>query len=96
MAWIRGYEMKKYVKKLTFTNKNVLKKVLCNMCGKSIETGVLKNQITKDYISINKRWGFLSSKDLEIHSVDLCEECYDKLVETFVIPPTIKKDSIFR
>ena len=47
----------------------------CNMCGKRIkeEAGILK----EDYLVIEKKWGYFSEKDGEIHKIRLCEECYD-------------------
>jgi hypothetical protein len=34
-------------------------------------------------------WGYGSNKDNETHSSDLCEPCYDGIVSTFAIPPTV-------
>lgn len=40
------------------------------------------------YLAVSKEWGYFSDKkDGTRHCFDLCEECYDKLVEQFVIPP---------
>lgn len=60
----------------------------CNMCGKTIkeEAGVLK----EDYLVIEKKWGYFSEKDGEIHKIRLCEECYDKWIKSFQIPPKIQ------
>ena len=56
----------------------------CNMCGKRIkeEAGILK----EDYLVIEKKWGYFSEKDGQVHHFDLCEECYDELVSGFKIP----------
>lgn len=54
------------------------KQYRCNKCGKLIE----KN---KDFAYV-KDWGYYSNKDLERHSFNLCEDCYDELISKFVIP----------
>ena len=65
------------------------KKIYCNMCGKSIS---MDKQIPmEDVLSVEKSWGYFSGKDGEVHSFELCEECYDKLVKEFVFPPAVKK-----
>lgn len=63
-------------------------KVICNKCGKEIaaENGRLK----EDVLQVEKRWGYPSDKDNEVHSFDLCEACYDELTAAFLIPVEIK------
>lgn len=65
------------------------KQVYCNVCGKELkmERGILKEGV----FVANQEWGYFSDKDTEIHQFDVCEPCYDKLVNSFVIPVTIKK-----
>lgn len=60
------------------------------MCGKKlkIESGILKEGV----FEAKKEWGYFSDKDLEIHQFDMCEDCYNKLVQTFVIPISITKN----
>ncbi len=66
---------------------NILEMAKCNKCGKEI---LVKNGIIKDGVfSINYDWGYFSEKDGETHCFDLCEECYDKLINSFVIEPDI-------
>ena len=61
-----------------------IKKIICNKCGKEI---VFTGGIAKeDYLSVDKKWGYFSNKDDREDSFDLCEECYDSFVETFLIP----------
>ena len=61
-----------------------IEKIICNRCGKEI---LVKNgRLTEDVLQIEKRWNYPSDKDNEVHSFDLCEECYDQLIETFCIP----------
>lgn len=60
----------------------VIDKIICNKCGKEIEAA--------DALSVQKRWGYFSEKDNEVHNFDLCEECYDELVATFQIPVEVE------
>ncbi|MBQ8804549.1 MAG: hypothetical protein IJZ53_13040 [Tyzzerella sp.] len=59
-------------------------KIICNKCGKEIvvERGVPK----QDVFSVEKRWGYFSGKDNEVHSFDICEACYDEWIAAFSIP----------
>ena len=65
----------------------------CNMCGKKIreEAGIPK----EDYVAIKKQWGFFSQKDGEIHTIYLCENCYDRWVKTLKNPPQINEVTEF-
>lgn len=64
--------------------KKEVEKIICNKCGKEIlvKNGVLE----EDVLSVQKRWGYFSKKDNDVHEFDLCEECYDKWIATFSIP----------
>ena len=56
-----------------------LDKVFCNKCGKEI----LREA---DFLHVEKRWGYFSGKDNEVHEFDVCEECYDAWISDFSIP----------
>lgn len=59
----------------------------CNACGKELK---MKNDVLlEDAFEAKKQWGYFSQKDMKLHSFVLCEECYDKLTEQFVIPPEV-------
>ena len=61
-----------------------VEKNICNKCGKEI---LVKNGVSEeDVLSVQKRWGYFSKKDNDVHEFDLCEACYDKWIETFKIP----------
>lgn len=61
-----------------------VEKIICNRCGKEI---IVKNGIAEeDVLSVQKRWGYFSNKDNEVHEFDLCEACYDQWIATFSIP----------
>ena len=57
-------------------------KIVCNKCGREIEN--------EDVLSIEKRWGYFSNKDNEVHKFDLCEKCYDEFISTFQIPVEVE------
>ena len=66
---------------------NTRKELFCNACGKKIQ---MENDILReDVFEGKKEWGYFSKKDVTLHSFILCEECYDQLVSSFVIPPEI-------
>lgn len=64
-----------------------MNQILCNCCGKNI--------VEEDYLKVKKQWGFFSDKDGEEHSFNLCEACYDALIQKFIIPYDIKEQHEF-
>ena len=66
--------------------KNTLKQVVCNQCGKAlkVKNGILVEGVFEG----NQLFGYFSNKDGIRHSFDLCEECYDKLIEGFTVEVT--------
>ena len=66
--------------------KKNLEKVICNCCKKELDMS--GKQVTEDVLHVCKDWGFFSKKDLVRHEFDLCESCYDKMIEEFQIPVT--------
>ncbi len=69
--------------KNTNCEKQEVEKVFCNICGKEIEKDIYGYY--RDYLHIEKDWGYNSNKDGENHSIDICEECYDNLIKSFKI-----------
>ena len=65
------------------------KRLFCNVCGKElkIERGILKEGV----FEATQEWGYFSDKDIEVHQFDICEHCYDKMIDSFEIPVTIKR-----
>ena len=57
----------------------VLCKVVCNGCGREIPLD------TADYFHGEKTWGYFSNQDGRQDCFDLCEDCYQKLTESFAI-----------
>ena len=66
--------------------------IVCNKCGRVIP--VVEGVPQEDVLTVDKRWGYFSEKDGEIHSFDLCESCYDLLVQDFQIPPEKKEQKV--
>lgn len=66
-----------------------LEKIICNKCGKEI---IVKNgMMEEEVLSVQKRWGYFSNKDNEVHEFDLCETCYDQLTALFLFPVNSNK-----
>lgn len=65
--------------------------IYCNGCGRKIE---YRGEILQeDVLHMEKSWGYFSEKDGERHSLDLCEECYDKWIEKLSIPVTKEEET---
>ncbi len=67
-----------------------LQEVICNQCGKKlkVEKGILMEGI----LEVRQNFGYFSGKDGLTQEFDLCEECYDRLIDGFVIPVTQKEE----
>ena len=65
--------MKKLAKK-TF---EVVDDVVCDVCSKSCKDG-LENI---ESASISAYWGYTSKKDGDQYELDICENCFDKLIQ---------------
>lgn len=59
--------------------------VRCNCCGRRICRD--EAHPYTDYLSIEKEWGYDSPYDGERHTADICADCYQKWIGSFVIPP---------
>ena len=57
----------------------------CTCCGKRIP--VIKGVPAEDVLDVEKRWGYASSKDNQVHRFELCEDCYDEMVRHFRVKP---------
>lgn len=55
--------------------------ITCNCCGRILDGR------KEDYIYIKKEWNYFSRKDACITELRICEDCYDKLEKTMVLPP---------
>ena len=68
-----------------------LESVHCNWCGKRlmVKDGIMREGGARFEIA----WDYFSEKDGERHSFDLCEECYDELVNQFRIPVEVEEQT---
>ena len=65
----------------------------CNVCGKEIK--IINGIMREDVFEASKEWGYFSKKDLEIHTFNICESCYDKMISEFAIPVSVScKDEV--
>jgi ribosomal-protein-alanine N-acetyltransferase len=65
----------------------IVDEIICNCCAKPIKK--YDYGVFNDHIHINKAFGYWSNHDTEIHSMDICEDCYEKFIATFKIKPEI-------
>ena len=65
--------------------------IYCNCCGGKISENAEK--ITRDFLHIEKVWGYFSKKDGEHHSFDLCEACSDRMRKEFVLEEEIWEET---
>lgn len=70
---------------------NKLTSVICNCCGRKL---IVENEIVKEGVTrMYARWDYFSEKDGETHGFDMCEQCYDKMVEGFVYSVSIVNET---
>ena len=57
--------------------------IYCNKCKKQINSNQGMNR--EEFLRVEKVWGYFSGKDNRVDRFDLCEECYDALIESFCV-----------
>ena len=77
----REFRMKKKGerKMRKYTKNGELEAVICNHCAKklAVKDGIVREGV----LMIDHAWDYFSEKDGEVHHLDLCEECYDQLIQ---------------
>src|SRR3990172_2012939 len=68
------WHMRKY--KTEIVESSLLDDVLCDRCGESC-----KRKINYELANITADWGYESRKDCESADLDICENCFDELME---------------
>lgn len=63
-------------------------KIVCNKCGREIP--VANGRAEEGVFNVDYTWGYFSEKDGEKHSFDLCEACYDEMLDSFMVPAEIE------
>lgn len=68
-----------------------LETLICNSCGKRmvVEEGIVREGV----ISVDHVWDFFSEKDGEVHHFDLCEACYDDMINQFRIAVDVEEQT---
>jgi hypothetical protein len=66
----------------------VVLKTYCNACGFEIVHNVHSDR-DSHRAQIFATWGYGSPKDGQDHLAHLCEKCYDTMIVSWVIAPTI-------
>lgn len=79
------------MKKIQKIQQANLQALFCNKCGKEIR--LLDGRPQEGVCSVEVRWGYFSRKDGELHSFDLCEDCYDAWVKQFALPVTAEEET---
>lgn len=69
--------------------KKVLTAVTCNGCGRQLK--VENGELKEGCYAGRQAFGYFSSMDGEMHSFDLCEQCYRTLTQKFKIPVCIEE-----
>lgn len=72
--------------KTKLVERKKLQYIMCNKCGQNVD---IKNY--KDFLYINKTWGYNSNYDGEYHEFEICQSCYDELINSLKIKPSTKK-----
>ena len=76
----------------TFLNRRAaftdVEAIMCNQCGQDIVRD--RFGYFQDYLAIEKGWGYHSPYDGEVHSMDICQDCYKQWVAGFKIPPQVE------
>ena len=63
--------------------------IYCDCCGRKICAAGEEDK--SSFLSIRKLWGYFSDqKDGSVHSMEICEPCYDRLIQSFAIAPEIE------
>lgn len=74
-----------------YSENGALRRVVCNCCGHSVQCagGILK----EEFFSARVSWGYFSDRDGQKDAWDLCQNCYDRLTESFQIAPEISEET---
>ena len=78
--------------KETVCNKKNPETIVCNVCGQLLQED--GQQIAeKDWLTVQKSWGYFSNKDREKHRFCVCEACYDKWIAGFSVPVEVSEET---
>lgn len=83
--------MRKY--KDTDMQKNLPDQVWCNKCGKKLS--VKDGFVREGCFHVTYSFEYFSRKDGTKHTWDLCENCYDEMLQGFVLPAEVSQETEF-
>ncbi len=69
------------IKETKLVEKEVLREVVCNCCGRTLETD--ENGYYEDFLHLEKTWGYGAHQDGLQEEADLCEDCWEKIKRMF-------------
>ena len=64
-------------------------RTFCNRCGLLVPDPYPLSDLDSHIVKLFATWGYGSPKDGEDHIAHMCESCYDEMIQTWVIPPTV-------
>lgn len=82
--------MKKFNQEMIQKLEKKIDKVYCNACGREIKMN--KYGYFDDYLTVEKRWSYGSRFDNQVHSFDLCQDCYNILIESLQVKPDVENE----
>lgn len=71
----------------------VVDNIICNMCGKPCPDPMDVGQW--EYAMLSAHWGYGSHRDGRVEKSHICPDCYERLVDMFVIKPTCESNDGF-
>lgn len=77
------------MREYSIAEKRILTAVTCNGCGRQLK--VENGELKEGCFAGRQAFGYFSSMDGEMHSFDLCEECYRKMVNKFSVPVLVEE-----
>lgn len=66
-----------------------IENIVCNCCGREIAPADASEQAA--FLVVRQEWGYFSKWDGCCHSFDICEDCYEKMMENWMYPPVIEE-----
>jgi protein-arginine kinase activator protein McsA len=65
--------------------------MICNCCGQKIARQQEYDRVA--VLTVSKVWGYFSKWDGSRHSFDICEDCYEKMIQSWKYPPDREEET---
>ena len=85
--------MKKSHNEIVTKEMSVIDDIICNKCGKSTKHGDGKFACFEG-TTLRACFGYGSNKDGLIECFDLCDDCFDEIINTFIHKPSEREMNI--